>query len=140
MITDDELRASEVLIPESTPLDWIGDIKAVLTIDDLKSLRQRTLALNLWRATSLVTGTIANIDKLRAATIIRGQLTQTPAIWQEHLREEADNLERAARVAAAQQTPFEEVLKKLKGATSMIRIKVWCEGPTDRPVFERLFT
>jgi hypothetical protein len=138
-LTDDELRAAEVPVLESSPLDWIGDIKTSLAIDDLETLRQRTLALNLWRASSLMAGTIANMDKPRAAAIIRRQLPQTPADWREHFRQEADSLERTARVTAAQETPFDEVIKKLKGATSMIRVKVWCEGPSDRPVFRTLF-
>src|SRR5260370_10300708 len=84
-------------------------------------------------------GTIANMDKPRAAAIIRQQLRQTPVDWREHFEQEAENLERTARVTAAQETPFDEVIKKLKGATSMIRVKVWCEGSSDRPVFSTLF-
>ena len=84
--------------------------------------------------------TIATIDKARAAAIIRQQLPQTPPAWQQHFRQEADNLERAARIEAVQQTPFDQVIRKLKGATSMIRIKVWCEGSTDRPIFRTLLT
>ncbi|MGD1095841.1 MAG: hypothetical protein ABSB35_28095 [Bryobacteraceae bacterium] len=138
-LTDDELRAGETPIPESTPLDWIGDIKAPTVIDELRTLRQRTLTLQLWRPSAIVAGTIATIDKPRAAAIIRQQLQHTPAGWREHLQQEADRFEREARVEAAQHTPFDDVIKKLKGATSMIRIKVWCEGSTDRPVLRKLF-
>ena len=137
-LTDENLRAAEIPFPNSSPLDWIGDIKAPFAIEDLRTLRVRTLALDLWRITGLITGTIANIDKNRAATIILEQLPQTPENWREHLRQEAGNLERTARVEAIQQTPFETVIRKLKGVTSMLRVKVWCEGSTDLPIFRKL--
>ena len=139
-LSDDDLRAAEVPFPGSTPLDWIGNITASFAIDHLRRLRERTLTLNLWRVTTLVTSTIATIHKAQAAATVRQQLPQTPPAWQQHFRQEADNLERAARIEAVQQTPFDQVIRKLKGATSMIRIKVWCEGSTDRPIFRRLPT
>ncbi len=138
-LTDGDLRNGEVPIPNSTPLDWIGKITGPFAVDDLRALRQRSLTLNLWRVTTLLTGAIANIDKNRAAAVISQQLPQTPLGWQPHYRQEAEKLERAARIEAIQQTPFDAVIRKLKGATSMIRIKVWCEGSTDRPIFRKLF-
>jgi hypothetical protein len=86
-----------------------------------------------------MTVTLAKIDKRQAAGIIRGQLLQTPIAWQEHFRQEADSLESAARIDAVHQTPFDQVIRKLKGTTSMIQLKVWCEGSTDRPIFRTLF-
>jgi hypothetical protein len=139
-LTDDQLRGSDAPIPEISTLDWIGNITQAYALDDLKRLRERALRLNLWRAANIITSTIARIDKPQAAATIRQQLPHTPEGWQAHLREEANNLERAARIEAAQGTPFDNVIRKLKGATSMIRIKVWCEGSTDRPIFRKLFT
>ena len=54
--------------------------------------------------------------------------------------QEAEKFRREARIEAAQHTPFDTVLRKLKGATSMIHVKVWCEGDTDRPIFHKLLT
>ncbi len=138
-LTDEQLRSGESPVPDSSTLDWIGDIAAPFAVDNLKRLRERTLRLNLWRASSIITGTLTKIDKPRAASIMREQLPYTPEGWQAHLREEAAGLERAARVESAQHAPFDYVIRKLKGATSMIRIKVWCEGSTDRPIFRKLF-
>jgi len=76
---------------------------------------------------------------MSAAAIIRDQLPEAPEDWRQHLTQEADKLQRAARIEEAQATPFDEVIRRLKGATSMILLKVWCEGPTDRPVFAKLF-
>ena len=138
-LTDDQLSEGEAPITESSTLDWIGNITETYAIDDLERLRERALRLNLWRASATLTGAIARIDKPRTAAIIRQQLPYTPAGWHPHLREEANKLERDARIEAAQGTPFDGVIRKLKGATSMIRIKVWCEGSTDCPIFRILF-
>jgi len=138
-MTHEQLCAGEAPVPESTTLDWIGNITETFALDDLKRRREQALRLNLWRVSAIFTNAIAKIDKPQAAAIIRQQLPHTPAGWQAHLREEANNLEQAARIEAAQGTPFDDVIRKLKGATSMIRIKVWCEGSTDRPIFRKLF-
>lgn len=137
-LTDDELRAGEIPFPQSSPLDWVGKIASDFALDDLKNLRLRVLALELWRATQLVTGTIANLDKFKAAALMRQQMPQTPSSWREHFEQEAERLEREGRIETAQQRPFDRVIQKLKGTTSMIRVKVWCEGSTDRPILRRL--
>jgi hypothetical protein len=138
-LTDDELRAAEVPVLESSILGWIGEIKIHDVIDELQRLRKRTLELGLLRTSGLILGTIANMDKVRASAVIRRQLARTPEDWRDHLRQEAEDLERSARVTVAQEAPFDEVIRKLKGSTSMIRVKVWCEGSTDRPIFRTLF-
>ena len=53
------------------------------------------------------------IDKKRTAAIITQQLTDTPPTWQPHYRQEAENLRRTARIEAAQQTPFDKIIRKL---------------------------
>jgi hypothetical protein len=137
-LTDAQLQAGEVPVPETTDLNWIGKITAPFALDDLRGLRGRALERNLWSVTNLITNTIANIDKNRAAAIIQEQLRNTPAASRQHWTQEAEKLRREARIQAAQQTPFDTVIRKLKGATSMIHVKVWCEGDTDRPVFHKL--
>jgi hypothetical protein len=100
-LNDDDLRNGEIPIPNSTPLGWIGTITASFAIDPLRVLRLRSMRLGLWRVTLLLTGTIAKIDKNRAATVINQQLADTPAAWRPHYRQEAENLQRAARIEAA---------------------------------------
>lgn len=138
-ITDADLQTAEVPFPNDSPLDWIGNITQSFAIEDLRRLRRRTLGLALWRVSNLVTSALAKINKMSAAAIIRGQLGEAPEAWRQRLTQEADKLERAARIEAAQATPFDKIIRRLKGATSMILLKVWCEGPTDRPVFAKLF-
>src|SRR5207244_1156894 len=58
----------------------------------------------------------------------------SPEGWRNYLINRAEELEREARLAEAHATPFEMVLAKVKGNTSMIVLKVWCEGKTDIPV------
>lgn len=137
-LSDDDLRAGEAPVPDRTTLDWIASITATYAIDDLQRLRRRALSLNLWRVTNLITATIAKIDKNRAAATIEEQLRETPNDTRQHWTQEAAKLRREARIEAAMQTSFDTVIRKLKGATSMIRIKVWCEGATDRPIFRQL--
>jgi hypothetical protein len=139
-LTDAQLQAGEVPVPETTDLNWIGKIKAPFALDDLRRLRRRGLLLNLWRVTSLITNTIATIDKNRAAVTIQEQLRDTPNDWRQHWTQEAEKFRREARIEAAQHTPFDTVIRKLKGATSMIYVKVWCEGDTDRPIFRQFLT
>jgi hypothetical protein len=42
------------------------------------------------------------------------------------------------KIEGIQRTAFEKILARLKGATSMQCLKVWCEGPTDVPMFKAL--
>ena len=62
----------------------------------------------------------------------------TPANWQRWQQSQVIEQERTAIIEEGQQTPFDDVLKKLKGATSLNRLLVMCEGPTDIPVFQEL--
>lgn len=137
-LKDADLVAAEKPFPESTAIDWVGNINNAEVYDELRKLRLRTLALKLWRCTNLCTSAIANNDPHAAAKTIRTQIQNTPPEWREYCQQEAAKLESNARITAAQTTPFDDVVKKLKGATSMISVKVWCEGSTDRPVFRRL--
>lgn len=137
---DDQLQAGEVSFPNNSPLDWIAKVKSEFAIDELRALRIRGLQFRLWRVSSLLTSTIGNIDRFRAAAMIRQQMAQTPQDWQDDFRQEAEKLERTGRIEQAQRTPFDEVIRKLKGSSSMILVKVWCEGSTDRPIFRTLFS
>ena len=139
-ITNADPQAAEVPFPNDSPLDWIGKITQPFAIEDLRRLRRRTLHFALWRVANLMTSTLAKINKMSAAAIIRDQLAEAPEAWRQHLTQEAEKLQRAARIEAAQATPFDEIIRRLKGTTSMILLKVWCEGPTDRPLFAKLFT
>lgn len=132
------LRAGETGHPFETPLAWIAKIRSEFAIPKLRELRGKTLDFELPRVCGLVTETLAHIDRTQAASIIANQIQRAPAAWQQAQRFIAVEQARAAKIERIQNTPFEIILAKLKGATSIHRLKVWCEGSTDVPVFKAL--
>jgi hypothetical protein len=137
-LTDDELRAGNTHIPDMSPLGWIAKIKSDFAWDKLVTLRARALQLELPMLVGLVTGALANADRAKAAAVIRKQADLAPPEWRVTQIAQAIEQERTAKIEAAQRTPFDDVLKKLKGSTSIDRLKVLHEGTTDRPVLRSL--
>lgn len=133
-----ELRRGEVPMPDQTPLDWMAKIRADFALPRLIALRERTLRLELSTVTQLVSNTIGAINRRQLVRVIRQQLNVTPPNWQRWQLTQALEQERTATIEEGQRTPFDEVVKKLKGATSLNRLKVFCEGKTDIPVFDAL--
>ena len=125
-------------IPDTSPLGWIAKIKSDFAWDKLVTLRARALQLELPMLVGIVSGALANIDRAKGAAVIRKQADLAPPAWRFAQVAQAIEQERTARIEAAQRTPFDDVLRKLKGSTSMNRLKVLCEGTTDRPVFRSL--
>lgn len=137
-LTDGELKAGNVSIPSKSPLDWLVMIKSDFAWEKLAKLRARALQLELPMLAGLITEALARIDREKTATLIRQQVNLAPQGWRTAQVRQAIEQERTAKIEAAQQTPFDEVLKRLKRSTSMNRLKVLCEGRTDQPVFEVL--
>jgi hypothetical protein len=104
----------------------------------LIELRQKALRLELSRVTQLLSNTIGKINRRELVRVIRRQLNVAPAGWRRWQQRQALEEERTAGIEEAQRTPFDEVIKKLKGATSLNRLLVMCEGSTDIPVFDEL--
>lgn len=125
-------------MPNQTPLDWIAKIRADFALPRLIELRERALHLELSSVTQLLSNTIGKINRRELVRVIRRQMNSTPANWHRWQQSQAIEQERTAVIEEAQQTPFDEVVKKLKGATSLNRLLVLCEGPTDIPVFQEL--
>jgi len=125
-------------MPDQTPLDWIAKIRADFALPRLIALRERALRLELSTVTQLVSNTIGAINRRELVRVIRQQLDITPPNWQRWQLSQALEQERTATIEEGQRTPFDAVIKKLKGATSLNRLKVLCEGKTDIPVFDGL--
>jgi NACHT domain len=127
------LQQGEVEFHQSSPLDWISKIATVDVWPRLVALREHSLRLALGNVSNMLTATMQRIDGIALADVVRSQASFAPADWQEgqHLR--AYEIERDARLQAAQATPFEEILNLLRRATTLSLYKVWCEGPTDAP-------
>jgi hypothetical protein len=133
-----ELRSGEVPMPNQTPLDWIAKIRTDFALPRLIALRARALRLELSSVTQLLSNTIGAINRRELVRVIRQQLNITPVNWYRWQLSQALEQERTAGIEEGQRTPFDEVIKKLKGATSLNRLLVMCEGSTDIPVFDDL--
>jgi hypothetical protein len=138
IISDAELQAGNARIPDMSPLAWIAKIKGDFAWDKLVDLRARALGLQLPMLVGLITEALARIDRTKAAGVIRRQADIAPESWRVAQIAQAIDQERSAKIEAAQRTPFEEVLRKLKGSTSINRLKVLSEGTSDRPVLKSL--
>lgn len=132
------LRAGESDLPFDSTLAWITKIRSDFAIPKLVEIRGKTLDFRLPRVCSIVTETLARIDRSEAARIIRRQIPRAAPEWKQAQTFIAIEQERTAKIEGIQNTPFENILAKLKGATSMQLLKVWCEGPTDVPVLKAL--
>jgi hypothetical protein len=132
------LRAGESDLPHDSTLAWIAKIRSDFAIPKLVEIRGKTLDFRLPRVCSMVTETLARIDRAQAARIIKRQIARAAPEWKQAQTFIAIEQERTAKIEGIQNTPFEKILAQLKGATSMQRLKVWCEGSTDVPVFKAL--
>lgn len=132
------LASGEVEIHFNNPLSWVGRIRDPEAWDKLRRLRRLALQRGLGRVSSVLAGTLSNIDMMRSAAVIREQVADAPADWQPMLRIRAIELERDATISAAAQAPFEKVLRRLEDATTINRFKIWTEGPTDCPAVDEL--
>lgn len=133
-----ELRRGNVEMPYDSPLDWVAKIHSGFGLPKLIELRAMALRLELGGVTQLLSNTIAKIDRRELVKVIREQLEIAPIGWRRWQLTQAVEQERTAGLEEAQRTPFDDVIKKLRGATSISRLLVMCEGPTDIPVFEEL--
>jgi hypothetical protein len=115
------------------PFDWIRHIRRSEAWKSLKNLRRQALQNSLEHVAQIITGTMANIDKLNLAKVILEQVNDAPAAWQPYQRTQAVEYERDGKIMAAQGAPFDRVVERLRAFSTMNRFKLWVEGPNDRP-------
>jgi hypothetical protein len=72
--------------------------------------------------------------------IIKRQIPIAPETWRRAQQYIAIEQERTARIEKVQNSPFETVLRKLRGSTTLRRLKLVCEGQSDVPVFRELLS
>jgi hypothetical protein len=87
---------------------------------------------------NLITECLAQVDRPATAKLIPQQLDITPPAWRHYYQAKAIEHERMARIERAHRSPFDAVLRKLRGSTSADKLLVVCEGPTDNPVVRGL--
>lgn len=130
------LQAGDVQFPHESRLGWINKIATPEVWPRLVQLREQALRLALPNAASLITGTMNAIDGTRLAGVVRDQIPFAPADWHEVERLRAFEYERDARLRETQATPFDEIIRRLRRATTLGLFKIWCEGPTDGPTID----
>jgi hypothetical protein len=136
--SDSELSVGEVERPGRSPLDWIAKIKDKFAWDKLAKLRGISLQRNQPMIAGLLTDTLARIDRAETAKLVYRQIELAPPAWRHVQQGQAIRLETEARVEKAQTAPLTRVLERLRGATSLNLLLVFCEGSTDIPVFKTL--
>lgn len=124
--------------PFLSELEWLGNVNSDWSVGGLKKLRKIALENSLPYISGLCTEHLARIVPQCVAQVIREQMRFGPMAWRSQQQSSAIEYDRNARILAARNLSFDDVLAKLKGNTSMIAVKVYTEGPTDRPVLKRL--
>jgi hypothetical protein len=135
---DAVLRGGETSFPDDSPLDWITQLDKSHFWPRLETLRAMALRLDLPRVAGIVTDAMRKIDLDRLARVARKQLPITPVAWRDIQKVRVLEYEHEARLQRAQQTSFEVVLRSMERNSSLRRFKIWCEGPTDVPVYMAL--
>jgi hypothetical protein len=135
---DNRLRDADVGFPMDSSLAWLARIRSEFAWKKLVTLREKTLRMGLGNLAGIVTETLANINRIETASLIRRQVPIAPQSWRAAQQARAMEQEQRARVEEAQRTPFDAVLRKLKRSTSIKRLKFICEGSTDEPVYKAL--
>lgn len=139
--SDDALREAESRsqIPyDDSPVSWIQKIQKPEVWNKLKKLRHRTLQLALPNICNLITQALKKLDAARLPFVIRTQVAFAPPDWRTQQKALAIEYEREARILRAKSTPFETVLAKLKVTSSMLALRVLCEGKKDRDILRAL--
>jgi hypothetical protein len=122
------------------PFAWIGKIRSEFAIEKLAKLREKALKFELAGQADLITQTLAQIDRTKAAAIIKRQIQIAPESWRRAQQYIAIEQERTAKIEKIHNSPFESVLNKLRGSTTLRRLKVVCEGQSDVPVFKEMLS
>jgi len=135
---DAEFVAAERPFPNETELQWLTEIRASRCWNLLTELRRRVLRLQLPNLAGVVESTLAAIDKNQLIALIDEQMQDTPEDWREYTRNRAARYERELQFERAQAITLDEVIQRLAEDTIAYRVKLLCEGPTDRPIFETL--
>ncbi len=80
---EQSLRAGETDHPLDSTLGWIAKIRSDFAIPKLVDLRRKTLDFRLPRVCSIVTETLAHIDRGQAARTIKRQIPRSASEWRQ---------------------------------------------------------
>jgi hypothetical protein len=134
----DILRAAERPFPDDPAIQWVGHINTRDVWALLASLWRQTLKLSLPTCTRIVETTLLRIDADFLVEMMRSTAKKASPELAEDLYYRAGVYEYQRDIDAAKRITFELVIRQLAKNTTLKRIKVWCEGPTDTPAFKSL--
>jgi hypothetical protein len=118
----------------------IQKVRSDIYIDKLAKLRERALTLELPGEVGLITEALAQIDRPKTVAIIKRQIPRAPESWRRAQQYIAIEQERTAKIEKVQNSPFDTILRKLRGSTTLRRLKLVCEGQSDLPVFKEFLS
>lgn len=127
------LAAGEVDFPNSSPLDWIGEIREREVWKKLQRIRGLALDNRYFRVVGTVTAAMAAIDEAQLIGSMASQIRNTPKAWRPWQQTGILESRQRVRLALARTTAFQTVVAKLQMKSTQKRLKIWCEGITDLP-------
>lgn len=127
------LAAGEVDFPNSSPLDWIGEIREREVWNKLQRIRGLALDNRYFRVVGTVTAAMAAIDETQLIGSMASQIRKTPKAWRPWQQTGILESRQRVRLALAKTTDFQTVVAKLQMKSTQKRLKIWCEGITDLP-------
>ena len=127
------LAAGEVDFPNSSPLDWIGEIREREVWNKLRRIRGLALDNRHFRVVGTVTAAMAAIDETQLIGSMASQIRKTPKAWRPWQQTGILESRQRVRLALAKTTDFQTVVAKLQMKSTQKRLKIWCEGITDLP-------
>jgi hypothetical protein len=127
------LAAGEVDYPNTSPLDWIGEIREPEVWNKLQKIRGLALDNGYFRVVGTATAAMAAIDEERLIGNMAIQLRRAPKAWRPWQQTGILESRQRVRLALARTTSFKKVVSKLQMKSTQKRLKIWCEGVTDLP-------
>ncbi len=127
------LAAGEVDFPNTSPLDWIGEIREPEVWNKLQRVRGFALDNGNFRVVGTVTAAMAAIDEEQLIANMAIQIRRTPKAWRPWQRTGILESRQRVRLGLARTTSFKKVVSKLQMKSTQKRLKIWCEGVRDLP-------
>jgi hypothetical protein len=129
------LIAAEKPFPYDPDILWIANIKTKEAWDSLRKLWGQCIDLSLESCTRIVESTLFRLDSEALIETMRNKSRGASDGIGESLRYRTSLYEHQRDAERARAVKFDEVVHKLAVSTTLKKVKVWCEGPTDRPSF-----
>ena len=132
------LAATEKPFPYDSGILWVSSITTKDAWDLLTKLWWRTVQLSLPGCTRIVEAALFKLDPKALIELMRTKARNAVPETAESLLFRAGVYDSTREIDAAKSISFEQVVRRLAISTTLKKIKVGCEGPTDAPAFKSL--